>query len=211
MQERPLSETPPTLQGLSVDEFVATIPGAFFWMDRDFRFVLVNAAAEALLQATADQLLGRTMWEIFPEAIGTAFEDRYRRAMAGETMEFIDLYVPLDRWFEVQAVPHASGLGVWFHDVSAFKQAEHRAERQAEVRAALGTVATAVASGAGSETIYEQVCEQARKLVEAPAAWVVRFTGDEYEVVERASRRRCPGSPSPATACRSRRAAPTPP
>ncbi|CAN5856944.1 hypothetical protein BH11GEM2_BH11GEM2_24700 [soil metagenome] len=56
-----------------------TMADAHFVRDADFRFVSVNAATERTLVQRRDQLLGRSIWEKFPSAVGGIFEESYRR------------------------------------------------------------------------------------------------------------------------------------
>src|ERR1700722_20517691 len=51
-------------------------------MDRDWRFTYVNSAWESLSGKTRQELLGHTIWELFPEVTGTILDREYRRAAA---------------------------------------------------------------------------------------------------------------------------------
>ncbi|MBV9772845.1 MAG: PAS domain-containing protein, partial [Gemmatimonadetes bacterium] len=68
-----------------VTTILESITDAFFAVDRDWRFTYVNHEAEALLRRPREELLGRGLWEEFPESIGATFEREYRRAMAEHT------------------------------------------------------------------------------------------------------------------------------
>lgn len=107
-----------------------SITDAFFALDGQFRFTYVNAEAERLLSLTRQELLGRNIWEAFPEAAGSTFDQQYRRAVnEGAAVSFEEFYPPLDAWLEVRAYPSADGLSVFFQNVNARKQAENERER----------------------------------------------------------------------------------
>jgi PAS domain S-box-containing protein len=119
-----------------VARVLETMTDAFFSLDEDWRFTYVNAQAERVLVRTRDELLGQVIWDEFPDAVGdTAFWHEYHRAMeTGETVSFEEHYPePLAMWFEVRAWRTPDGLSVYFHDVSARRQAER--EREAAVAA----------------------------------------------------------------------------
>lgn len=98
---------------------------AFYALDRSWRFTYVNPEAERLQQRTRAQLLGRVVWEVFPEAVGTVFDVEFRRAMAtGETVVFEAYYPPLDLWVAVRAFPSEDGLAVYFLDINDKRLAE---------------------------------------------------------------------------------------
>ncbi len=102
-----------------------SISDAFYVLDRDWRFVLANPRALQLMERTREALMGRTVWECFPDVLGTIVEARFREAMAsGRTVQFEVYFEPLGRWFDARAYPRSSGLAVYFQDISDRKRAE---------------------------------------------------------------------------------------
>ena len=106
---------------------LSSITDAFFALDKDWRFTYLNATAEKLLRRPAADLLGRDLWEEFPETRETIFEASYRKAVAEQVpVEFEEFYPPLQTWFEVHAYPYEGGLSVYFRDVTERKRTEER-------------------------------------------------------------------------------------
>ncbi|WP_369130736.1 SpoIIE family protein phosphatase [Modestobacter roseus] len=99
---------------------VEAMPSGFFSVDAGWRFTLLNAAAERLLGHDRGELLGRTIWEVFPEAVGNEFESAYRAAVeTGEPQTLTAYYpAPLDTWYDVLAWPTGDGLSLYFSDVT---------------------------------------------------------------------------------------------
>jgi len=112
-----------------------SISDAFFAVDSGWRFTYVNPAAVPLLRHYSDTLLGRTIWEVFPGAIGTEFETHYRRALWDTVaVVFEAFYAPFDAWFTVRAYPTLDGgLAVYFQDVTDRKRAEFDRQRLAAI------------------------------------------------------------------------------
>jgi PAS domain S-box-containing protein len=107
-----------------------TMSDAFYSLDPQWRFTFVNPEAEKLLGRSAEELLGRVMWDEFREAAGTVFEEQYTAAVeTGEPTSFETYYAPLDGWFEVRAWPTPDGLSVYFREVSARRQAQEEREQ----------------------------------------------------------------------------------
>ena len=102
-----------------LERFLESISDAFFTVDVDWRFRLLNSEAERVLERHRSTLIGTTIWDAFPGAIGSEFETCYRRAVRENVpARFEALYPPLGRWFSVAAYPSTEGLTVYFQDVS---------------------------------------------------------------------------------------------
>ncbi len=129
-----------------VQQILEDMTVGYFWLDPRWRFGYVNAEAERILGSPREQLLGGDVWELFPAAVGTDFEESYRRVAAtGETVVFDAYYpAPLDAWYEVRAVPERGGVAAYFTDITdrrrvldLAQQARARSELLAAVAAEL--------------------------------------------------------------------------
>lgn len=106
-----------------------SITDAFFTLDREWRFTYVNQRSVELLKEGREDLLGNTLWDMFPAAVGSEFERQYRHAMAtGESVSFEAYYAPLDNWLEVSAYPSDEGLAVYYRSINARIQAQQKLE-----------------------------------------------------------------------------------
>src|SRR5437660_941078 len=98
---------------------------AFFAVDHEWRFTYVNAEAESVTRYSRDQILGRSLWDVFPQLVGTVFEENYRKVMAEQApIEFEAGNRSGKRWFEVHAYPSNGGVSVFFRDVTERKKNE---------------------------------------------------------------------------------------
>ncbi len=113
-------------------ETLESISDAVLMFDRAWRVTFLNREGERLLQRTALDLIGKTVWTEFPEAVGSQFQQQYERAVAEQTaVHFHEFFAPLNTWFEVSAYPTRDGLAVYFRDITARKRNERRIEQQA--------------------------------------------------------------------------------
>lgn len=102
-----------------------SISDAFYTLDREWRFVMINRQAEKLMLRTRDELVGQVVWDAFPEAAGSEIERQFRLAAdEGHPVEFEVYFAPLVAWFTVRAFPHPNGLAVYFQDTSKRKRSE---------------------------------------------------------------------------------------
>ncbi|TYP88119.1 SpoIIE family protein phosphatase [Blastococcus xanthinilyticus] len=132
-----------------VTRTLEAMPAGFYSLDREWRFTHVNAEAERLLQATRDELLGRVLWEAFPDALNSVFEASYREAVAtGQPIAFDAYYpAPLDGWYELRAWPSPDGLSVYFLEVTERRRVQEQAERAAQRLAILASISADLAGG----------------------------------------------------------------
>jgi PAS domain S-box-containing protein len=96
-----------------------SISDAFFTLDQQWRFTYLNSQAELLLSHNRDDLMGRNIWEVFPEAVGTVFQTEYERVMqTGGTARFDQPYQPLGLRIRVAAYRVPEGIAVYFSDIT---------------------------------------------------------------------------------------------
>jgi len=113
--------------------FVESTPDCVFFLDRDWRFTFYNSRASTELKLD-DDVIGRRIWDRFPQTIGTVFEENYRRAMAERSTRVFEAYFePLSSWYEVHATPVGNDLMVVFRNLNerrAAAEAFHAREQQ---------------------------------------------------------------------------------
>lgn len=116
-------------------QVIDRVTDGIFETDADSRFIFVSENAEALLDTSEAELVGRYIWNVFEDARETAFEKRYREVMVTrEPTSFVEYYSGLDSWFDVQAYPNDDGgVVVYFRDITERKERE-QARQRAEKR-----------------------------------------------------------------------------
>ncbi|WIV67510.1 PAS domain-containing sensor histidine kinase [Natrialbaceae archaeon AArc-T1-2] len=104
---------------------VDRITDAFFALDTDWRFTYLNERAEGLFKRSCGELIGRVMWDAFPETVETQFPDGFHHAMDQQVAVSFEVYhTPLETWFEARAYPSETGLSVYMRDVTERKERE---------------------------------------------------------------------------------------
>ncbi|HEY0895873.1 MAG TPA: PAS domain-containing protein [Sphingobacteriaceae bacterium] len=96
------------------------MPAGFYLIDGDWKVIYWNKQAEEIFGLKRKKLLGKNLWQLFPEAIQSKYYSEYQRAMKTRTpVEFEEYYWPLQKWGRIHAHPLDEGLAVFFQDVTA--------------------------------------------------------------------------------------------
>ncbi|WP_138485296.1 PAS domain S-box protein [Dyadobacter bucti] len=102
-----------------------SIGDAFYTIDRDWIVTYWNKEAEAVLRCRKEHILGKNLWDVFPDATGSPFHTSYQKAFEQNTTQHFEVFYKRDNtWLEVTAYPSASGLSVYFRDITQRKHSE---------------------------------------------------------------------------------------
>jgi PAS domain S-box-containing protein len=176
------------------ETILESIIDTFVSVDRQWRYTYLNETALAKLRRAwgrdvrAEELLGKTPWELFPEIVGTALDHGFRRAMHAQGMVEFEAYAPTTHtWLEVRGYPSQDGLSLYSHDITERKRAEEELIRRAEQQALVAELGErALASDDLQSLMDEAVALVARTLGVELAGVAEIAPGGGEEVILRA-------------------------
>ncbi|MEO6893943.1 MAG: PAS domain-containing protein [Ginsengibacter sp.] len=101
------------------NEILESIEDGFFAVDKNWRVNYWNKEAEKMLGISKQVILGKNLWDIFPDQVNSHSFKKYTEAIkSNKRLFFEDYYASLDKWFEISAYPSKLGLSVYFKDIS---------------------------------------------------------------------------------------------
>ena len=112
-------------------DMLDSLSDGFMSIDTSWRFTYLNHTAEQYLQQKRENLLGRDIWQCYPDLADTDYGRVYRQtATTGRPGRHTGYYAPLSTWFEVRSFAHADGITVLLRDVT--REHEHEAQLEFE-------------------------------------------------------------------------------
>jgi PAS domain S-box-containing protein len=154
-----------------VETVLSSIQDGFYVLDRDWRFTYVNDRYCEMVSMQRSALLGQSVWELFPAAIGTEAAVQFHRAMDEQTpVQFDYLYAPWNCWHDHRIYPSPSGLSVFLADITDRKRTELMLAEQTRLL-------EMIAAGQPLDDCLAAVCESVSSL--SPSTRVCILLADD--------------------------------
>ncbi len=92
--------------------------------DHSWRLVMLNKAVLSTIGLPREELLGRSLWDVYPDIIGTELEAQFRQAMDQRVPCCQDFHNPATgRWLTIRCFPLDGGLAVSASNITRRKLA----------------------------------------------------------------------------------------
>ena len=106
---------------------LASISEAFVTLDTAGCFTYLNQEGERLLQKSANELIGKTIWLEFGESVRELIKSKLEYALTiNHRVEFEVFFITISKWLEVRIHPFEEGFAVYFRDISGRKATEEK-------------------------------------------------------------------------------------
>lgn len=104
---------------------IERISDGFIALDKDFRYTYANKKIGELTGHSPESLVGKIVWDVFPEAIGSETYKAFHLALKEQKYIYnVDYYEQLSLWQENHIYPSPDGLSIFIRDISERKKAE---------------------------------------------------------------------------------------
>ncbi|MCW5620943.1 MAG: PAS domain S-box protein [Burkholderiales bacterium] len=108
-----------------LQDIIASIRDGFVALDRNWKCTYANTAAARLLCKSREEVMGRNIWDLFPESRHLPIYEACMRCMqAHEPMQVDQYYAPHFRWYRNHLYPTDDGIAIFFEDFTARKRLE---------------------------------------------------------------------------------------
>jgi PAS domain S-box-containing protein len=122
---------------------LGSISDTYESFDREWRYTSVNRRSIELLSLRVEDVIGRRLWDLFPDLVCTPFHEAAMRAVEENIITRVEYVYPIgsERWLEARFHPSPDGVTLVTSLISERKRAEEAIRtraRQQEAVARLG-------------------------------------------------------------------------
>ena len=157
-----------------LESILESFSGGFFALDSEFRITYWNKAAEEGTRLAAGEVLGKNVFDVFPNSRDAINGEKYRLAMETRTFQSFETSYKDERfefWYEVSVYPAENGLSVFLRDIT-----EKRSERrQKEI---LLEISKAINVSEHLDELCLRAAEKIALLFDIPSRYVCVFLFD---------------------------------
>jgi PAS domain S-box-containing protein len=102
---------------------VNTITDVFFQLNHSWEIISANDQAEKYFGSSERDLIGKTIWQIFPDPHIYRYALEFKKAKETKTLRIFEEFSSLNRkWYKVFIIPRPTGMDVVFKDISEIQQ-----------------------------------------------------------------------------------------
>lgn len=170
-------------------------PIGLSFVDRDYRYVYVNASLVKFNGHEEDEILGRTVAEVVPH-LWPALEPLYRRALEGDTTlnEKVEGIANartgrygywLVSYYPVRIDEQVIGVGVIVNDITQRQEYENALKTRNDLYRMLSLTNRAVSQCQNASQLYDEVCSIAVETGHFRFAWVGVLDGGRVNMAAR--------------------------
>jgi two-component system sensor kinase FixL len=181
-------------------EMLQLISEGYVLVDGDFRVLAMNAEGERIEGRPASEIVGKTIWEAWPDLSNSTLGELWRQAMIDQKpVSFEHRYAWPDgrqAWLEMRAFPSRDRLAIFYRDVSDRKATEDELRRiQSELihasrLSAMGAMAATLAHELSQPlAVAANYLASARRLIASLPAAEARETRQAIEAAARSNHR----------------------
>jgi len=110
-------------------DILESISDGFISMDKQLVVLYFNKAAENMLGRNRKEVIGRNLFDAFPEAKGSLFEEKYSEAVRTKKQASFETFFdipPYTNWYDVRIYPSKIGISVYFLVITEQKKVEEK-------------------------------------------------------------------------------------
>ncbi len=165
-----------------IRDILESVTDAFYALDPEWRFTLANGPAERMFGAERGGLVGRNVWEVAPQAVGSPVHQAALYSMAERASVEVEApsVLATDRWFHYHLYPAHEGVVLYARDVTESRQLQHALEQSEEAIRGLHDI-TASRQYTFEEKV-QRLLQMGSEFFQLPAGLLSHVEGERFLV-----------------------------
>ncbi|GFE68171.1 hypothetical protein CFPU101_07810 [Chroococcus sp. FPU101] len=137
---------------------LSSISDGFYVLDRNWHFIYVNDRLCEMAGMQREEMLGKSIWDLFSDAVDTDVYVQFHRALQEQIpLQFEYFYSSWSRWYENRVYPSSNGISIFAADITKRKQTELLLIEQKQIL-------ELIATGQPLENCLQAICNSISKL-----------------------------------------------
>lgn len=113
-----------------IRNIIEGITDGFMALDKEWKFIYVNNHQIFPLAVTEEDIIGKSIWDVYPKTIGTTFYKEFHRAMEQRIPVHFETHsVYNDVWYQIMIYPFVDGVCSFIKDITDKKKYETELKR----------------------------------------------------------------------------------
>lgn len=164
-----------------------SIAEGFYSLDHQWRFIYLNQRACQLLKKSSQELLGKSIWEAYPDTIDSEVYTAYHKAVEeAEPAELEIFYEPLQGWFDVRAYPYQDGMSVYFTEISERRLAQKEIETRARQQRVIADLSQKALTNPPIQELMDEIVSRMAKTLQVEYCKIMELLPDGKALLLRA-------------------------
>ncbi|MDP9039319.1 MAG: PAS domain-containing protein [Acidobacteriota bacterium] len=169
----------------SLIRLLQELPDAMMCLNREWRITYANGEARRLSRVAADDLRGKTHWELYPGTVGSELERRFRRVMESGQPDRIEyFYEPFGVWADIRIFGTDDGIGLYYRDITEHRRATQQRDRFARQLEQVFQATTDAIVALDRSWNFTYVNDRAREILSAKGELIGRCLWDEFPAMQ---------------------------
>ncbi len=162
------------------ENILETMGDAFVSLNLNWEYTFVNEKALLLIGKEREALLGKTLWEVFPDSRNSIFESEYRKVMEQRVPTLFETYYPPYKiWLEIRAYPQQEGISIFYSDITARKNYTEKIQSQLSRLDLLSGITRAIGERLDLKSIFQVVIQRLEDHLPIDFGCICLFNSDK--------------------------------
>ncbi|MDE3252381.1 MAG: PAS domain S-box protein [Bacteroidota bacterium] len=174
------------LQTTELSHIFDRITDGFIALNNQWCFTYVNHKAAEIFERYTDELIGKCIWDVFPDIREGPIYKNYQEAFDKQEYRHVEFYyAPFRRWIEIHIYPSSDGISAYFRDITEKKKVSDKLNKTTRLYQFISQINQMILRSTELTSLFREACSIAIETGKYRMAWIglINETGNELRPV----------------------------